>query len=366
MSAGRPQATSPTATFLFTDIEGSTRLEERVGTSRYGELRERHRALLRVAWATHDGAEQGTEGDSFFVVFPSARAAVAAAVAAQRAIAGEPWPDDSAILVRMGLHTGEAAVLGGSLVGLDLNRAARIAAAAHGGQILVSDATRALVAASLPADVRLRELGEFRLRDLTAPERLSQVDAEGLPSAFPPPRTSESRPTSLPGQLTTFVGRQAELTEAAALLDRTRLLTLTGPGGTGKTRLSIALATQVAPRFADGVHFVALEPIRDPMLIAARIAAAIGVSEASGRPMADVLEEWLAGRHILLVLDNFEQVIDGAPVVAGLLRAAPQLTVIATSRAPLHVSGEQEYPVPGLPVPPDPSGLSSVERMNLP
>ncbi|HYH94134.1 MAG TPA: hypothetical protein VD763_13310, partial [Candidatus Saccharimonadales bacterium] len=139
-----------------------------------------------------------------------------------------------------------------------------------------------------------------------------------------------------------------------------------GPGGTGKTRLSIALATQVAPRFADGVHFVALEPIRDPMLIAARIAAAIGVSEASGRPMADVLEEWLASRHILLVLDNFEQVIDGAPVVAGLLRAAPQLTVIATSRAPLHVSGEQEYPVPGLPVPPDPSGLSSVERMNLP
>ena len=246
MPAGREPAGSATATFLFTDIEGSTRLEERVGTARYGELRERHRTLLRAAWLAHDGVEQGTEGDSFFVVFPSARAAVAAAVAAQRALAAEVWPEDVDVRVRMGLHTGEAVVSGGSLVGLDLNRAARIAAAAHGGQILVSDATRALVSASLPADVRLRELGEFRLRDLTTPERLSQVEADGLPGAFPPPRTSESRPTNLPNQLTTFVGRQDELVQTADLLDRTRLLTLTGPGGTGKTRLSIALATTVA------------------------------------------------------------------------------------------------------------------------
>ena len=266
----------------------------------------------------------------------------------------------------MGLHTGEPMRVGGSLVGLDINRAARIASAAHGGQILVSDATRALVTGSLPSDVRLRDLGTYRLRDLTEDERLAQVDADGLPTAFPPPRTSESRPTHLPGQLTTFVGRQDELAEAEALLHGTRLLTFTGPGGTGKTRLSIALATQVADRFPDGVFFVPLEPVRDPMLVASRIAASIGVTERANQPVAEALPEWLAPRRVLLVLDNFEQVLDGAPVVADLLRAAPDLKVIATSRAALRLSGEQEYPVPGLPVPPDPGALSSVERMSLP
>jgi predicted ATPase len=281
-------------------------------------------------------------------------------------MAAEAWPDGADVRVRMGMHTGEATTAGGSLVGLDLNRAARIAAAAHGGQILVSDATRALVASSLPDDIRLRELGEFRLRDLTAPERLSQVDADGLPDAFPPPRTSESRPTNLPSQLTTFVGRQDELAATAALLARSRLLTLTGPGGTGKTRLSIALAAMVAPDYPDGVYFVALEPVRDPALVASRITAAIGLPEPGGSTVAEALDTWLATRRVLLVMDNFEQVIDAAPVVAGLLRAAPDLKVVATSRAALRISGEQEFPVPGLPVPPDPSTLSNVERMNLP
>ncbi len=313
------------------------------------------------------GTEEGTEGDSFFIVFPSARAAVQAAVAAQRAMATEPWPEDAAVRVRMGIHTGEPQRIGGSLIGLDVNRAARIAAAAHGGQILVSDATRALVTGSLPSDIRMRDLGTFRLRDLTAPERLAQVDADGLPGAFPPPRTSESRPANLPSQLTTFVGRQDELAEAEALLATTRLLTFTGPGGTGKTRLSIALATQVADRFPDGVYFVPLEPVRDPMLVASRIAASVGVTEgANNQPVAEALAEWLSARRVLLVLDNFEQVLDAAPVIAGLLRAAPDLKIIATSRAALRMSGEQEYPVPGLPVPPDPGSLSSVERMNLP
>jgi predicted ATPase/class 3 adenylate cyclase len=362
-TAGQGPFGATTGTYLFTDIEGSTRIEERVGTGRYAELRERHRELLRGAWTAHEGDEQGTEGDSFFVVFASARSAVAAAVAAQRALAAEAWPEEAAVLVRMGLHTGEASRVGDSLVGLDLNRAARIAAAAHGGQILVSDATRALVGGTLPTDVRLRELGEFRLRDLTTPERLSQVEAEGLPTAFPPLRTSESRPPTLPTQLTTFIGRQDELVETVALLGQTRLLTLTGPGGTGKTRLSIALASMVADVFPDGVYFVALEPIRDPQLVPSRIAAAVGIADVSAR---DVLDEWLATRRVLLVLDNFEQVLDAAPIVADLLRVAPDLKVVATSRAALHVSGEQEYPVPGLTVPPDLASLSSVERMRLP
>ena len=365
MTDARP-AVAATATFLFSDIEGSTGLEERIGTARYAELRERHRALLRAAFAAHGGSEQSTEGDSFFVVFGSAREALAAAVEAQRAIATEPWPDDASIRVRMGLHSGEANTAGGSLVGLDINRAARIAAAAHGGQILASDATRALVTSALADDVILRELGEYRLRDLLAPERLVQVSANGLASAFPPPRTLDARPNNLPTQLTTFVGRQDELDAARDLLDSTRLLTMTGPGGTGKTRLSLQLAAQVADRFPDGVFFVPLEPIRDPMLVAPRIAAAVGVIEGGTRPVLELLTEWLSTRRVLLVLDNVEQVIESAPVVADLLRAAEGLTVIATSRAPLRVSGEQEYPVPGLPTPPDPTEMTGLDRVNLP
>jgi predicted ATPase len=336
-----------------------------VGTARYAVLRERHRVLLRAAFDAHGGVEQGTEGDSFFVVFGSAREALAAVVEGQRALAAEPWPDDASIRVRMGLHSGEAGMVGGSLVGLDINRAARISTVAHGGQILASDATRALVTASLPSDVTLRDLGEYRLRDLLAPERLVQVTATGLASAFPPPRTVDARPNNLPTQLTTFVGRQEELDEARGLLENTRLLTMTGPGGTGKTRLSLQLAEMVADGFPDGVFFVPLEPIRDPMLVAPRIATAVGVVEGGSRPVTELLDEWLRTRRILLVLDNVEQVIDAAPVIGDLLRAADGLTVIATSRAPLRISGEQEYPVPGLPTPPDPTEMSGLERVNL-
>jgi predicted ATPase/class 3 adenylate cyclase len=359
-------ATTGTVTFLFSDIEGSTTLEQRVGTSRYGELRERHRTILRAAFEANDGVEQGTEGDSFFVVFRSARAAVAAAVSAQRGLASEPWPTDGAVRVRIGLNSGEAELAGGSYVGLEINRAARIAAAAHGGQILASDTTRALVARDLPPDVSLRDLGEFRLRDLLSPERIVQIDADGLPSAFSPPRTLDVRPNSLPSQLTTFIGRQEELDQAQLLLANTRLLTLTGPGGTGKTRLSIQLASLVADGFPDGVHFIPLEPIRDPMLVAAKVASTVGIVEGGTRPVIDTLVEWLSGRRLLLVLDNFEQVIEAAPTIADFLRVAPGLKVIATSRAPLRISGEQEYPVPGLPTPPDPSSLTGLERMSLP
>ncbi len=271
----------------------------------------------------------------------------------------------------MGLHTGEservgAASGGGGMVGIDINQAARVAAVAHGGQILMSDATSGLLSTHLPPGVTLRDLGAFRLKDLLAPVHLVQVIVDGLPSEFPAPRTPDAHPNNLPTQLTTFVGRDAELAEAATLLGTTRLLTLTGPGGTGKTRLSLQLAARVSDDFADGVFFVPLEPIRDPMLVAPRIAGAVGVAEGTARPVADTLADWLRDKTVLLVLDNFEQVVSAAPIVADLLRTAPAIKIVVTSRATLHVSGEQEYPVPGLPAPPDPSHLSGLERLAMP
>ena len=360
-----------TVTFLFTDIEGSTQLEQRLGTERYAGILERHRVLLRSAWVANGGVEQGTAGDSFFVTFGRATAALAAAIAGQRALRDEAWQDGVEVRVRMGLHTGEservgAAGGGGGMVGIDINQAARIAAVAHGGQILMSESTRGLLTAHLPAGVTLRDLGAFRLKDLLAPIHLVQVIVDGLPSEFPVPRTPDAHPNNLPTQLTTFVGRDAELAEAAALLGTTRLLTLTGPGGTGKTRLSLQLAARVSDDFPDGIFFVTLEPIRDPMLVAPRIAGAVGVSEGSARPIAESLADWLRDKTLLLVLDNFEQVVSAAPIVADLLRAASRIKVVVTSRATLHVSGEQEYPVPGLPTPPDPSQQSGLERLAMP
>ena len=360
-----------TFTFLFSDIEGSTATEARIGRERYAELRERHRALLRDVWEANDGQEEGTEGDSFFVAFREAPMAIAAAVAGQRALAAEPWPDDAPIRVRMGINSGgaerivEADGTGGNLVGVAINRAARLAAVAHGGQILATGQTQALLIDDVQAGVTLRDIGEHRLRDLGSPVRIFQVVADGLPVEFPPIRTIDARPNNLPTQLTTFIGRDAELDEAAGLLATTRLLTLTGPGGTGKTRLSLQLAARAAEDFPDGVFFVALEPVREPMLVAPRIAAAVGVVEGSVRPIAELLADWLRDKRLLLVLDNFEQVVAAAPIVADLLRAAPDIKVIVTSRAVLHISGEQEYPVPGLPTPPDPSQLSSLDRMSL-
>ena len=285
---------------------------------------------------------------------------------AQRALAAEPWPDATPIAVRMGIHTGDGRLdVDGSYVGADVHRAARVAAAGHGGQILLSETTSTLVADELPSGVALRGLGEHRLKDLR-PERICQLVIDGLRTEFPPIRSLDRQPNNLPTQLTSFVGRETQLRESGALLERTRLLTLTGPGGTGKTRLSLQLAASVAERFPDGVWFVALEPVRDPGMVAATILTTLGLVESGGRSARDILVEWLAARRLLLVLDNFEQVIEGAPVVADLLRAAPEIAVIVTSRAPLRVSGEQEYPVPGLPVPLDVLALSDLEKMNLP
>ena len=355
---------SGTRTFLFSDIEGSTRLEQDIGTARYAAVRERHRALLRRAFLANGGIEQGTEGDSFFVVFPSAPSGLAAAIAAQRALGAEAWPDAIQLRVRMGLHAGEAELAGGSLVGLNINRAARIAAAANGGQIVVSDAIRSLVAADLPAGVSLLPLGSHRLKDLRDPEPLAQVVGEGLIETFPPIRSIDARPNNLPTQLTSFVGREAEVAEAGRLLSTGRLVTLTGPGGTGKTRLSLQVAAAAAEAYPDGVFFVPLETVREPALVPSRLTAAIGLTE-SNRPAIDVLKDWLASRTVLFVLDNLEQVIGVGSIVTDLLRSALGVSVLATSRAPLHVSGEQEYQVPGLPAPPDPGDLSAIDRARL-
>ena len=352
-----------TLTFLFTDIEGSTTLERTIGRDRYAELLARHRVIAREAWSANGGRELGTEGDSFFVFFQESWQAVAAAVAAQRALAAEPWPDDAPIRIRIGINTGDAEQSGDSYVGLGVNRAARIAAVAAGGQVLVSGPTRELYGDHPIDGVTLRDLGDHRLKDLGAPVRIFQVEADGLHADFPPLRTLDARPNNLPTQLTTFVGRDAELDAAADLLATTRLLTLTGPGGTGKTRLSLQLAARAADDFPDGVFFVPLEPIRDPMLVPPRIAAAVGIVELAVRPIAETLAEWMRDKRLLLVLDNFEQVLAAAPIVADLLRAAPDATVIVTSRAPLHISGEQEYPVPGLPTPPDPTGQTGFSRI---
>ena len=365
-TSGRSGPPIGTVTCLFSDIEGSTRLELDLGTGPYRDIRERHRALLRTAFEAHDGFEQGTEGDSFFVIFRRATDAIAAAADAQRAMAAEPWPDGAAVRVRMGLHTGDIDSTGADVIGYAINRTARIAAVAHGGQVLVSETTRAIVAEALPDGVGLRDLGKHRLKDLRAPEHLAQLVIEGLPDDFPPLRSLDARPNNLPTQLTTFVGRDRELAEAVALLGGTRLLSLTGPGGTGKTRLSLQVAAAAADDFPDGIWFVALEPVRVPELVVPTIARALGVADSQNRPAIDTLADHIGDGRILLLLDNFEQVVVAGASVAELLRRCPNLACLVTTRITLHVSGEQEYPVPGLPAPPDTSRLSEVDRLNLP
>ncbi|HLY13947.1 MAG TPA: adenylate/guanylate cyclase domain-containing protein, partial [Candidatus Limnocylindrales bacterium] len=365
--AQTPAAALPTGTltFLFTDIEGSTHLVQELGPEAYGEILGRHRELLRAAWAAHEGVEIGTEGDSFFVVFTSAPAAVAAAVDAQRALAATDFPHGvGSLKVRMGLHTGLGVVSGGSYVGADVNRAARVGAAANGGQVVLSAAIVPLLEGNLPAGVRTRDAGEHRLKDLR-PEHLAILEIDGLADDPRPIRSLDNRPNNLPTQVTSFVGRTAELEATTASLATTRLLTLTGPGGTGKTRLSLQLAAAVAEDFPEGVYFVALEPIREAALVGTTIAAVLGLTEDSNVPIGARLSAWIGARKILLDLDNFEQVIEAAPLIGELIRSTTALKLIVSSRSPLRISGEQEYPVPGLPTPPDSAAQGALERAQL-
>ena len=350
-----------TVTFLFTDIEGSTRLLQRLGTSYRGVL-ERHAAIVRKALAAHDGIEISTEGDAFFAVFRSATEAVEAAVAAQRGLAQEHWPEGNPVQVRMGLHSGEGRLGGDSYVGMDVHRAARIAAAGHGGQVLLTAGTRALVEDALPDGVALRDLGSHRLKDLNQPEHVAQLLVAGLQHDFPPINSLDA-PSRLPNELTSFVGRQREVDEATQLLASTRLLTLTGPGGTGKTRLAIRIAASLSSSFPDGAFFVDLAPLTDPALVGPSVARTLGVREQSDRPIFDLLKAHLEPRELLLVLDNFEHLLPASEVVTDLLEAAPRLKVLATSRSILNLYGEQDFAVPPLALP-DPSAAADLDRLS--
>ena len=337
-------------TFLLTDIEGSTRLVHELGP-RFGDVLGAHHAILRRAIETNRGVEVSTEGDAFFAVFQSAVDALGASVAAQRDLAAAEWPEGRSVAVRMGIHTGEGVLGGDNYMGVDVHRAARISAAAHGGQVLISDATRGLVESRLPGDVRLRDLGRHRLKDLPEPEHLYQLVVDGLRDEFPALRTADVVPTNIVAPGTTLIGRNRELTELEGLLASTRLLTLTGPGGTGKTRLATELGTRSTGNYRDGVFLVELETFVERLPAAGEIGQAVGARLPGERDPEDNLAEHLADRALLLVLDNLEQLSDAGPLVARLLGAAPGLRVVATSRVPLHVSSEQEYPVPPLDVP---------------
>jgi predicted ATPase/class 3 adenylate cyclase len=339
-----------TVTFLFTDIEGSTRLVQALGP-RWVDLLEAHNDLVRSAIESNRGTVVKTEGDSFFAVFGAALDAALASGDAQAALAAHDWGENSRVRVRMGLHTGVAALGGSDYVGLDVHRAARIADAAHGGQTVLSEPTAILIERELPEALILHDLGKHRLKDLSEPETIFELVGRGREEAFPHLRTLDAIPNNLPMQLTSFVGRERELAEAVRLLERTRILTLTGPGGTGKTRLSLQVAAEVGEQFPDGVFFVELAPVSDVEVVPSQIMASLGL-QAAGRDQepAFSLSEHLRTKSLLLVLDNFEQLLEAAPLVADLVRASPGSKFIVTSRAPLQISGEQEMPVPPLPL----------------
>jgi predicted ATPase/class 3 adenylate cyclase len=358
----RSELPTGTLTFVFTDIEGSTRLVKDLG-DRYSAVLHEHHRLLREAFARNDGIEVSTEGDAFFVVFPSASAAVNAAVTAQRALADANWQEGIEIRVRMGLHTGEGQLVGDNYGGIDVHRAARISRAGHGGQVVLSDAARALVEASLPLGVRIKDLGEHALKDLDRPEHLYQLCIEGLRSEFPPLRSLEARPNNLPVHLTAFVARDKEVSDIKALLSHNRLVTLTGPGGTGKTRLGLEVGSQLLPGFRDGVFAVFLAPVIDPGLVASTVAEALSVREQGTIPISDSLKEFLEDKRTLLILDNFEHLVGATSFVAAILGAAPEVKALVTSRAALRISGEQEYPVPPM-TSPDPKMLPNLELLS--
>jgi predicted ATPase/class 3 adenylate cyclase len=359
------QLPAGTVTMLFSDIEGSTAMVSRLG-DQYGEALSAHRVLLRAEFAAWHGREMSTEGDSFFVVFGSASDAVQCCLAAQRALAAYDWPAGAAVRVRMGLHSGEPTAHEGNYIGLDVHRAARIAATAHGGQVVMSEATRLLAAPRLADGVSVRDLGFHRLKDIPAPERIYQLTGPGLRADFPPPKSLGAQ-TSLPVPVTPLIGREHDLDRVRAAITHpgARLVTLTGAGGVGKTRLAIATATSLDTFFPHGVFFVALAAVTDADVMWKVIGDTLDVTMEG--QAADAVTGHLAKRTALLVLDNLEQ-LDGAnAVVAALLAAAPGLTVLATSRGPLHVQGEHELPVPALEISPtaDPAAVMASAAARL-
>lgn len=340
-----------TVSFLFTDVEGSTRLVQRIGDARFGEILETHHAELRRAVLGHGGIEVGSEGDSLFAVFPTAPEAVAAAVAAQRGLAEIQWPGDVEIRVRIGIHTGLGRLSGRDYAGLDVHRAARVAAAAAGGQVIATRETALLVDGQLPHGVTLTDLGTHRLRDLERPESLVQVTIGELDQEFRP--ISRAGVTGLPSDLPPVLGRSGEITEIARSLEHGRLVSVTGPGGSGKTRVCAAVAEKLADAYPDGVFFVELGSLQNPDHLVSRIGAGLGLPFTlyDGPAGLDKLAAHLSEKRSLLVLDNFEQILDAAVVVRHLLDATQRLAILVASRAPLQLVGELEYPLEPLPIP---------------
>ena len=346
---------------LFTDIEGSTVLAERLDDRWPGVLAD-HNRLLRGVFSAHGGRELGSEGDALFFAFSTAGAAASATATAQRALADHAWPGDVVVRVRMGLHTGEPIQTEDGYVGLDMHRAARVTAAAHGGQVLVSQRTRELLPKD-PDGFVLRDLGDHRLKDLSEPIRLFQILIDGIPDDLRPPRTIRGRATNLPAEPTPLLGRQRELDAARMLLleEQTRMVTLTGPGGTGKTRLALQVAADVVDGFPDGVFCVLLAAIADPELVPLEIARVLGVEEQPAVAAAASLETEIGDRPILLVLDNFEHVRAAAGLLTDLLAACRNLKLLVTSREPLRVGAERQFPVPPLSLPSVGQRLSAAE-----
>jgi predicted ATPase/class 3 adenylate cyclase/DNA-binding CsgD family transcriptional regulator len=356
---------------LFSDIEGSTRLLQQLG-EHYAEVVATCRQLLRAVFHRWHGHEVDTQGDAFFVVFACASDAIAAAIEMQRTLAAHAWPNGVTVRVRIGLHTGEPQLSIEGYLGLDVHHAARIMSAGHGGQILLSAATQELVIHDLPNGVSLRDLGEYRLKDLQHPSRLFQLVMADLLTDFPPLKTLDSHPNNLPIQPTALIGREKEMTAVERLLCRedVRLVTLTGPGGIGKTRMALQVAAELSDRFPDGVYFVNLAPTSDPEFVVSLIAQTLLVKEIAGQPLLDLLRAYLREKHLLLLLDNFEQVVSAAVQVADLLAACPKLKMLVTSRITLRVQAEQEFTVPPLALPdpnhlPDLVALSQYEAVAL-
>src|SRR5438105_1845014 len=360
-----------TITLLFTDIEGSTLLLQHVG-EQYSRVLAQCRQLLHAAFQPFHGNEADTQGDAFFFAFARATDAVSAAIAAQRTLASHTWPEGAAVRVRMGLHTGEPQRTAEGYVGLDVHLAARLMSAGHGGQVLLSQATRHLVEHHLPDGVSLQDLGEHRLKDLQQKSHLFQLVIAGLPADFPPLKALDTHPHNLPVQPTPLIGRQREVAAVQQLLLRedVRLLTLTGPGGSGKTRLGLHIAAELSDHFTDGISFVNLAPIGDAELVVPTIAQTLGVKEVPTRSMVEQLQAFLREKLLLLVLDNFEQVVSAAYILSDLLARCSHLKLLVTSRTVLHLAAEHEFAVPPLSLPdlnhlPDLVTLSQYEAMAL-